>query len=155
VDPITTAIVTAVSTGAAFGGKEIAAQAVKDAYAGLKSWIKSHHPGVSVEQLEEQPTSKARQDVMGEELEREGASKDTELAKLAQRLVELIQKQAPEIARSIGVDLGELNQANVTFGKVLAGKGATGVKIEKVTGSTLAFEDVTAASEGTDPSKKT
>jgi hypothetical protein len=153
VEPITTAIISALSTGAALGGKEIATQALRDAYAGLKGWIKSHYPGVSVEQLEKQPTSKARQEVVGEDLEREGASADTELVKLAQTLVELIQKQAPEIARSIGVDLGELDQANVTFGNVLASRDATGVKIDKVKGGTLSFQDVTAGSE-TDPSKK-
>ena len=153
-EPITTAIISALSTGAALGGKEIAAQALKDAYAGLKGWITSHYPDVSVEQLEKQPTSKARQEVVGEDLEREGASADTELVKLAQTVVDLIQKQAsPEIARSIGVDLGELDQANVTFGNVLASRDATGVKIDKVKGGTLSFQDVTAGSE-TDPSKK-
>ena len=69
-------------------------------------------------------------------------------------MVELIQKQAPDIARSIGVDLGELDQANVTFGNVLASRGATGVKIDKVKGGTLSFKDVTAGRPETDPSKK-
>ncbi len=152
-EPITTAIVSALSTGAAVGGKEIATQALKDAYAGLKGWIKGHYPGVGIEQLEKQPTSKARQEVVGEDLEREGASQDTELVKLARTMVELIQKQAPDVARSIGVDVGELDQANVTFGNVLAGRGATGVKVDKVKGGTLSFQDVTAGSE-TDPPKK-
>jgi hypothetical protein len=154
VEPITTAIISALSTGAALGSKEITTHALKDAYAGLKGWIKSHYPGVSIEQLEKQPTSKARQEV-GEELERKGASGDTELVKLAQTVVELIQKQAPNVARAIGVDLGELDQANVTFGNVLAGRDATGVKIDKVKGGTLSFQDVTAAGRPErDPSKK-
>ena len=42
-EPITTAIISALSTGAALGGKEIATQALKDAYAGLKGWITSHY----------------------------------------------------------------------------------------------------------------
>ena len=151
---ITTAIISALSAGAAFVGKEIASQALKDAYAGLKGWINSHYPGVSIEQLEKHPTSKARQEVVGEDLEREGASEDTELVKLARSMVELIQKQPPDVARSIGVDLGALDQANVTFGNVLASsRDATGVKIDKVKGGTLSFQDVTAGSE-TDPSKK-
>ena len=150
---ITTAIISALSAGAAFVGKEIASQALKDAYAGLKGWINSHYPGVSIEQLEKHPTSKARQEVVGEDLEREGASEDTELVKLARSMVELIQKQPPDVARSIGVDLGALDQANVTFGNVLVGSGATGVKVGQVTGGTLSFQDVTAGTE-TDPSKK-
>jgi len=137
VEPITTAIISALYTGAALGSKEIATQALKDAYAGLKGRIKSHYPGVSIQQLEKQPTSKARQEVIGEDLEREGASEDTEVVKLARTMVELIQKQAPDVARSIGVDLGELDQADVTFGNVLAGRGATGVKVDKVKGAVL------------------
>ena len=143
-DPITAAIVTALSAGAAAGGKEIATTAIKDAYAGLKGWIQSHYANVSVEQLEKQPTSKARQDVVGEDLEREGASTDTKLAELARTVVELIRKENHDATRSIGVDVGALDQANVTFGKVLAGTAATGVRIERAVGGSLHFGDVTA-----------
>ncbi len=153
VDPITAAIVTALSAGAALGLKDTAEAAIKDAYAGLKGWIQKHYSSVSVDQLEKQPASKARQDVVGEDLERVGATGDQELLKLAQTLVDSIQKQAPEAARAIGVDLGTLDQASVTFKNVIAGQGATGVRIEKVTGGTLNFGDVTASSE-TDPAKK-
>jgi hypothetical protein len=153
VEPITTAILTALSAGAALGGKEITTQAIKDAYAGLKGWIQSHYPGVSVEHLEKQPTSKAQQEVVGKQLEGVGASGDTELLKLAQAIVELIEKQRPEAAATIGVDLGELDQAKVEFGNVLAGRGATGVKVDKVRGGKLSFKDVTAGPEP-DPLKK-
>jgi hypothetical protein len=152
-DPVT-AIVTALSGGGVFVLNEVASDALKDAYGGLKAWLKSHYPRVSIDQLEEQPSSKARQAVVEEDLERAGASKDTDLVRLAQTVVVLIQKQGPDAARSIGVDLGTLYQANVTFGNVLAGKGATGVKIEKVSGGSLHFGDVTAPTEA-ESSKKT
>jgi hypothetical protein len=51
------------------------------------------------------------------------------------------------------VDLGELDQADVTFGDVLAGKGATGVKIQKIAGGTVQFGDVTASVETESPKK--
>jgi hypothetical protein len=151
-DPVT-AIVAVLSAGGALVLKEAATAAVRDAYSGLKTWIHGHYPGVSIEQLEQQPASEARQKVVGEDLEREHASGDVELLKLAQTLIVLIQTQAPDVARSIGVDLSALDQANVTFGNVLAGKGATGVKIEKVSGGSLHFGDVTA-STATDSLKK-
>jgi hypothetical protein len=97
--------------------------------------------------LELQPVSKARQAVLGEDLERAGAATDPELAKLAHTIVMLIAQQPPEVARSIGVDVGELHQASVTFGNVVAGKDATGVKITKMVGGTAHFRDVTAGDE--------
>ena len=145
-DPVT-AIVAALSAGGVFVLKEVASEGVKDAYGELKARLKNHYPGVSVDELEEQPASKARQAVVAEELEREEASKDTDLVRFAQTVVEMIQKQGRDVARSIGVDLGTLDQANVTFGNVLAGKGATGVKIEKVSGGSLVFGDVSASTE--------
>jgi hypothetical protein len=153
VEPTTTAIVTALSTGAAFVAKEAATQAVKDAYNRLKRWLESHYKDVSFEQLEAQPTSNARQEVVGRDLEREGASEDTELVNRARTVVQLVQEQALDVARSIGVDLGELHQANVTFGSVLAGKGATGVKVDEVTGGSVSFGDITAGLD-MDSSKK-
>jgi hypothetical protein len=149
-EPIT-AVVAALSSGATFVLKGVATEAIKSAYAALKTRIQRQHPAAdpSVAQLELQPASKARQTVLSEDLERAGAATDGELVQLARAVVVLIQQQSPEVARSIGVDLGELDQANVTFGNVAAGKGATGVKITKVVGGTVQFGDVTASAEST------
>jgi hypothetical protein len=148
-EPIT-AVVAALSSGATFVLKGVATEAIKSAYAALKTHIQKQHPAadLSVAQLELQPASKSRQTVLSEDLESAGASADLELVQLAQAVVVLIQ-QSPEVARSIGVDVGELDQANVTFGNVAAGKNATGVKITKVVGGTLQFGDVTASAEST------
>jgi hypothetical protein len=154
-EPVTTAIVAALSSGGTFVLKEAATDTVKDAYGALKAWIQKHYSdaGVSVERLEKQPASKARQEVVGEDLERAGVATDAELVRLAKTVVELIQNQPPDVTRSIGVDLGTLDQANVTFGNVIAGKNATTVKIENVSGGTLRFGDVTASSETASPKK--
>jgi hypothetical protein len=156
-EPVTTALISALSAGAALGlgGKEVAAQGLKDAYAGLKGWVKTHYPAANVEMLEkESSTSKARETI-GMELDRRGAAEDTELLRLAQNLVAGIQ-QSPELARSIGIDVGELDQVNATFGRVLATRGATGVRIEKAKGGALSFGDVTAGIEPSEtaPPKK-
>ena len=153
-EPITAAIVTALWTGAHFVGKEAATAAVKDAYDALKTWIQRHHSGVSIEQLESQPTSKARQESVGEDLEREGASADPEVARLARELVRLIEQQAPDEARTIGVDMGALQNAKAGFDEVIAGQGATGVQIDTVTGGELKFGKVRAGTQNDDDAKK-
>jgi hypothetical protein len=153
-EPITTAIVAALWSGAAFAGKETATAAIKDAYAALKTRIQRHYSGVSIEQLESQPTSKARQEVVGEDLEREGASADPEVARLARELVGLIEQQAPDEARTIGVDMGALENAKAEFDEVLAGHGATGVKIDTVTGGELKFGKVRAGTQNEEDAKK-
>jgi hypothetical protein len=150
-DPITTAFVTAIATGAAAQLTTSAGQAIKDVYNRLASRIRDRHPAVDVAQLEKDPGSKPRQAVLADELERANVASDPKLVQLAQTLIILIKEQDPGAARSIGVDLGELDQAMVTFKNVHAGPGAIGVKIEKATGSSLNFGDVTAEN---DPAKK-
>jgi hypothetical protein len=147
-EPIT-AVVAALSSGAMFVLKGVATEAIKNAYAAVKTHIQKQQPVAdpSVAQLELQPASKARQAVLSEDLERAGASTDSVLLQLAQAVVLLIQQQSPEVARSIGVDMGELDQANVTFGNVVAGKEATGVKIHRVAGGSVQFGDVTASGD--------
>jgi uncharacterized protein (DUF885 family) len=150
------AIVAALSSGGTFVLKEAATEAVKDAYNALKVWIQNRYPTahVSVEQLEKQPASEARQAVVAEDLERAEASKDAELVKLAQTVVARIEQQGPDVARSIGVDVGKLNKANVTLGNVtVTGKGNTGVTMDDVSDSTLRIGDVSVSSES-ESSKK-
>jgi hypothetical protein len=88
-EPVTTAIVAALSSGGTLVLKAAATEAVKDAYAAAKVWIHDRYPGASVsfDQLEQQPASKACQEVVAEDLEREGASTDTQLVKLAQTVL--------------------------------------------------------------------
>lgn len=95
-DPITI-IVTAVVLGAAAGSKEVATQAVKDAYAGLKSLIvRKFGDKADVEEavkgVEKKPESEARTAVLKEELEAAAAAQDTEVLKQAQALLELLEK---------------------------------------------------------------
>jgi hypothetical protein len=153
-EPITTAIVTALSTGAAFVGKETATAAVKDAYGSFKAWIQRHYTGVSIDQLEQQPASKALQDVVGEDLERVNASEDPEIVRRARELVDLIEKEGPDAARAVGIDIRTLQNAKTEFEEVVARKGATGVKIDTVTGGELKFGKVTAGTEDGDTTKK-
>ena len=125
-EPIST-IVTALALGAAAGAKDVASQAVKDAYAGLKALIARRYPKVSVEQLEQLPESKNRRGVVEEDLQAANAAGDAELATAARRLIDLVQQHAPGAAAAIGVDLKDVKAASLRLSDIAAGGG---VKVE-------------------------
>ncbi len=118
----------ALGTGATVG-KEVVSALVKDAYAALKGLIKDKYPKVSVEQLEQAPESKNRRAVVEEDLTNSGAGQDPELLAAAHKLTKLIQQQAPGVAASIGVDLKDVEAANLHLRDIAA--SGTGVKVEK------------------------
>jgi hypothetical protein len=136
--------------GAAAGLKDTAAQAVKDAYAKLKGLIRTRYPGVSIDQLEQQPTSKARQGVVGDDLER--ASNDPQIVALARELIAVIEKHAPDLSQAVGVRINEVEQAKMTFDNVIATQG-TGVEITKMKGGEAHFGSVVTGTESA-PAKK-
>jgi hypothetical protein len=61
-----------------------------------------------VEQLEEEPESKARRAAVEEDLAKTGADKDEEVLRQAKTLLDAIQAHAPETVSAIGVDLAEI-----------------------------------------------
>jgi len=132
-EPIS-AIALSLALGAgAIAGKEIVGAVVKDAYAALKGLIKSRYPAVSVEQLEQAPNSEKRRAVVEEDLATSEAGKDGELVDAANRLIELVRTQAPGAAAAIGVDLKDVEAANLRLRDISAsGAGATGVKARGV-----------------------
>ncbi len=155
-DPITL-IVTALAAGAAAGLKPTAAQAIKDAYAGLKSLIVSRHgkAAPAVDQLEAAPASKGRRTVAEEELGHTEASRDADVLRRAQALLDAVQQHAPDAARTIGVDLQDIKAGSLKLADILARRssGATGVSIRnaEVAGD-ISITGVTAGS-GTGPTR--
>ena len=151
-DPIT-AIVTALSLGAASALKETAAAAIKDGYAGLKALIQRRYARVSLTQLEEAPESKARRAVVEEDLAKASAQQDEELLQRAKQLLDAIQAHSPEAAGAIGVDLEDIKGASLRIADVLA--TGTGVKAKKVDiGGDIDIRGVRAGYPGEDPPKK-
>lgn len=71
-DPITVTIVTALAAGAAAAAKDVATDAIKDAYAGLKRLVTDRYRKTSeaVDLVTADPASMARQAVLAEEIER-------------------------------------------------------------------------------------
>ena len=106
-DPISV-VVTALAAGAAAGLKPAAEQAITDAYAGLKGLIQRKWAQVSLGQLEANPASEARRSVVKEDIVQTDAAKDQELLAMADTLLEMVSRHAPDAARSIGVRLEDI-----------------------------------------------
>jgi hypothetical protein len=126
VDPVSL-IVMALAAGAAAGLKPTAEAAVKDAYAGLKTFIRNRYSHVDLAPVEEKPASEAKRASLAEDLEEAGAAEDGELLKLAQSLVELLRSYDVD-ATPIGVDLERVNAEFMTVRKVTS--SGTGVRVK-------------------------
>jgi hypothetical protein len=151
-EPIS-AIVTALALGAASALKDVAGQGIKDAYAGLKALIQRKYAQVPLAQLEAKPDSKARREVVEEELTAAGAVHDEELLQLVKAVLNAVQ-QAPETAAAIGVDLEEVKGAALRIADVIA--SGTGVRVRKGEFSgDIDIKGVRAGQQqGADPAKK-
>jgi hypothetical protein len=145
-DPLTS-LVTALAAGASAALQSTVEQGVKDGYTALKGLIQRKYAQVDVDQLEANPRSKSRQGVVQEDLATVRAHQDAEVLQYAQALLEAIQRQAPQTAAAIGVDLKDIEGASVAIQRIIA-TGA-GVKVEraKLSGD-ITIGDVQAGRRG-------
>ena len=130
-DPLTI-IVTALTAGAALAAKDVAGQAIKDGYTGLKTLIVrkfQNKPDVTqaVEQVEHKPESKGRQDTLKEELETAGAGNDAEIIEQAQALYDLIKKHEAATGDSYTATLVGSGAMAQGPGAVAAGSGGVAI----------------------------
>ncbi|MGW5376635.1 hypothetical protein ACWESM_14415 [Nocardia sp. NPDC003999] len=122
-DPVTAAVVAAIAAGAVTGVSDTAAQAVNDAYAGLKSLLSGRYGGVDVSGVERKPESEAKKASLAEDLADAGAAGDAELGKAAAAVLEAVHEHAPQSL--VGVDVEGLRAGALTIADVAsAGDGA-------------------------------
>ena len=105
VDPISLAIIAAVTAGVASGATEVSKQAIVDAYNDLKTLLKKKFGGESkvvkaVEEVESTPDSKGRQQTLQEEVTKVHADQDAELIQAAQVLSKHLGLQSSSVQRS-------------------------------------------------------
>jgi hypothetical protein len=109
-EAITTAIIAALTAGAASGLTEAAKKSISDAYSGLKALIKKKFGGESgvadaIEKLEAKAGSAGRRQTLIEELTATDAAADSELLGAAQSLLELV-KALPQGSSTYKVPSG-------------------------------------------------
>jgi hypothetical protein len=125
-EPITTAIIAALTAGAAGGLTEATKKSINDAYSGLKALIEKKFGAKSdvtdaIEKLESKPESLGRQQTLAEELKATNVSADPKLLGAAQSLLELI-KALPQgeqhIQSAVGTGIAQADRgstASVSF----------------------------------------
>src|SRR5262245_38752363 len=121
-------IVGALVPGAVAATKDAATQAIKDGYSALKSLIvrkfgqQSDVEG-AVKQLEGNPNSKPRQDVVQEEMEKTSAAQDQEIVAQAKALLDLLKQQGQISESQYSVIVSGSGAAAVGDHAVAAGAG--------------------------------
>jgi hypothetical protein len=154
-EPITTIIVGAIAMGAAAGIKPTMEQAVKDAYARLKRLIQDRYGSNddvvdAVDYVSKKPEASGRREALEKVLEEAGAGEDAELAGAAKQVVDAVEAHAPELAGSIGIDIGVLKAKILKVEDVLAGAGGTAVRIDRAEiAGTASFKNI--GREGSNP----
>jgi len=125
-EPVTTAIIAALTAGASSGVTEAAKKAISDGYSGLKALISKKlavHSDVTdaIEKLQAKPESAGRQQTLAEELKATNASADQELLDAAQSLLELIRALPhgdQHIQNAVGTGIAQADRgstASVSF----------------------------------------
>jgi predicted DsbA family dithiol-disulfide isomerase len=130
-DPITTAIVTALSAGATSGLTEVSKTAVTDAYHRLKSLLKQKFGAGSevvqaIDHLEAKPESAGRQETLQEEIVAVNAEQDHEVLAAAKQVLTLVHAQQAGLGKFAiqnnapvqGQNVGDHNTITQQFGEL-------------------------------------
>ena len=112
-DPVTAAVIAALSAGAASGVTDATKKAIVDGYEGLKALIKkkfgsNSEVAQSIDKLEAKPGSAGRRQTVAEELGAAKADTDQDLIRAAHSILELIKamphgEQHIQAAHGIGI----------------------------------------------------
>ncbi|MFN8443769.1 MAG: hypothetical protein U0175_23525 [Caldilineaceae bacterium] len=151
-DPITL-LTTAIVAGAVAATQETTAQAVKDAYAGLKTLIASRFQNAktAIDVIEAKPDDAAMKKTAENLIQMSGAEKDIEVLSQAQTLLKAVEKFGAEFAPAIGIDMKNVKiGASLHIEDVIA--SGTAVKMETVeTKEDVIIKGVRAGVKSSDP----
>jgi hypothetical protein len=118
-DPVTAAIVAAIVAGLARGAGTVGEKLLGDAYTGLKGLLRrkfgrDSQVAKAVDELEAQPESDARKQVLAEEVKISGADRDDELLRVAKDLLERLQAQpggAAHVQQAVGNYIAQASES--------------------------------------------
>jgi hypothetical protein len=153
-DPVTL-VVTATALGASAGLKETAAQAVKDAYAGLKSLLTRRR--IDLAEVERKPDSENKQQSLRKDLhDLDGTpdAVDDSLLDAARQLIAAVEAHDPGAAQVIGIDLEEFQAESLRVSGLSSdGTGVRG-RNWRIAGDAV-FENIHAGRTPVNPSALT
>ena len=154
-EPISATIVAAIAGGAAVALKDVANQAVSDAYQAIKTLIIDRYKRkASIEVLEEEPESSTAQKLLAEGLEKTKAVEDYEVIELAQQLSEALSQIPKEEAERYSINIERLKAANAKFKRIkVSGDKVLNVRDTDITGD-LEIEDIEGNTSNKEPKKK-
>jgi hypothetical protein len=141
-DPFIVSLVGALAAGTVAAAKDTATRAIKDAYGGIRQYIKNRYRTVQLEALEREPGSKGQQLVVQEKLEKAGAGGDPELLQLLKQFLEVLRVEAPDAGKIAGIELENIQAAiDVQIRRV---GGGSSIKIKDVGAgsSSVVIEDI-------------
>lgn len=120
-DPVTAAVLAAISAMALTGGNEVAKRAVGDAYEALKGLLKRKLGGgeavEAVEKLEKSPDSAGRKQIVSEELAAAKVDDDAELVAAAEQVMmkvrELEPGQRQHVMQAVGSYIAQADRGGI------------------------------------------
>jgi hypothetical protein len=141
-EPFTASLVGALAAGAIAAAKDTATQAIKDAYAGIRKYIKDRYATVPLDGLDREPKSKGQQLVVQEKLDEAGAANDPDLPKLLRQFVEALKSDAPDAGKAVGVNLENIQAAIDVQIRRVGGEGPVKIKDIGAGSGSVIIEDV-------------
>ena len=132
---IPTSITDALSAGALAAASGVASAAVTDAYAGLKSLVAGRFGRkAAMAALEEDPRSEPQKGAVAEALAKSGAADDPDVQRLANELARALSELPPADVAAIGLDIEDLQAANVRLRDIVAAGTAVRIRRTSVAG---------------------
>jgi SEFIR domain-containing protein len=135
------AIVGALSAGAAALTSGALSEAGKDAYKRLRDAILRVVSTADLEKLEQKPNSESRKGSLAEELAEAGKAEDAELVELAQHMITALKETSAVDAT--GVSLEEVDAINIRLQRIVASGSGVLIKKAKASGD-IEISDVSA-----------
>ena len=131
-DPITDAIVSALATGAAAALNNVAGQAVKDAYAGLKSVLAGRLASLGL--IEQDPKNETFRKAAAEEMQKKDLAADADVLAKLDALSKALAQEPPDRRQLLGVDIQEVHAARDLIVRQIQSLG--GIRVRDVASET-------------------
>jgi hypothetical protein len=140
-----TLLVIALTTGAAVGLKDSAAQAVREAYSTLVAAVRRKYPSVDLEPVTRSPGSAEARRSLTQALSAADPEPGHDVLETARALILRVEQQDPDAVAAIGVDIERVKAAFIDIAGVAGGSSGVRVRDAEVSGG-ITVKDVRAGS---------